>query len=374
MMDSKDEDKNSDSNIRINISKRNKFLKGKNIIKYVTFILIAIISGTIVGKLTVKQALSNEKIKGLISEFSNENDQFVQRGLSKAIEKAAYSLVTISDDVNKLRENSYSDENITGIIVKKDGYIITSYAKIMNYKKIFANVTTPGITPIEGRLVGYDIYSDIALIKIDLDNLIPIEIADRNSFIEGKFVVAIGNAISDDFVGVAFPGIISSTNDKITASDGEKYNIIQSNAIINKFNSGGPLCNSEGKLIAFNTENLSERYNDRRIASSLCASDVSRVVEKLLKMKCVLGVNKWSSIKDDKLGFQGVYVEDLDPDGGASKAGIRPTDIILSINGEDVKSPEDIYNAVKDNKKGDIIESNILRDGVKTKINITILY
>ncbi len=146
---------------------------------------------------------------------------------------------------SKFIDDKFGDDALS-FSIRKEGYIITSYARVKKFKYIYVNVTSPGIKPAKGDLVAYDATADIALIKIDYDNLVPIEIEEYNNYKEGEFIVSIWNAMSDSYVGISLPGVITSMNDDVKDNNGNVYSIVQTNTVLNKFNDGGVICNMDG--------------------------------------------------------------------------------------------------------------------------------
>lgn len=372
MSDSENCDKNKKYNSQIQFRKKNKYLRFGNIVRFISFILVAAISGAISSRIILKKALSERNFKQELVQVLDSKSNSLQKEFSESIEKVSYSLVSISDDYSKLSHNTYKEGNISGIVVRKEGYIITSYSKIKNYKKIFVNVTAPGIKATEGELVGYDEGVDIALIKIDYDNLIPIGIADENSYKEGDFVISIGNAVSDSYVGISLPGVITSTNEIFVDANGNSHKMIQTNTVINDFNNGGPICNLNGELIAINSKVINEKFDSYMLNYSISGDKISSLVDEIIEETDILGVNRGVSLNDSQKNVEGVYVSVVKAGGVADKAGICPTDIILDMNGVKVDTPEDIYSVIKDKTSGDIINTTILHDGVKKEIEIII--
>lgn len=350
----------------ISITKKHKLINSKNCLTVVGLIVVAAVAGYIGGNVA-----TNKKIQSEV-EGSNKMELF-RSSVSDTITKVQPSIVTISSSSENLIENQYNKDNISGVIIDEKGYIITNLSKVENYEKIYIKISTGGSKPIEGTLVGLEKESDIALIKIEAENLVPAVIADDRTLREGEFVIAIGNAISDSYVGIATPGIVTSSNDKIIDSFGhDSHRVIQTNAIINELNTGGPICNDKGEVIAISSSKLASSFNQPSLYYGIGGEGIKNITDHLINLVDVLGISGGIEIKDEKTGLQGVYIKNVKVDGSAAKSGMMPTDIILSMDGKRVKTPENIYNVVKDKKSGDTIKCDILRDGIETEINITL--
>ena len=371
MSDEENGNRNQENDPQIHFRKRVRYFRIKNIVITLCFILIAVISGAISAKVIIQKTFSKENVLNNIKQNYEMNRDYLQKRFSEAIEKASYSLVSISNEANKLSYNTYSEENVTGIAIRKEGYIITSYARVKNFKDIYVNVTAPGIKPTKGDLVAYDKAADIALIKIDYDNLVPIEIEEYNNYKEGEFIVSIGNTMSDSYVGISLPGVITSMNDNVKDNEGNVYSIVQTNTVLNKFNDGGVICNMDGKLIAMNSKFIDDdKFGDDALSFSISGNEISHIVERLIGNTDILGINRGIALSEKQENVKGVYVATVKAGGIADKAGITPTDIIIDISGVEVDKPEDIYKLVKDKNPGDIVKGTILHDGIETNIEL----
>ncbi|MGL4109629.1 S1C family serine protease [Clostridium sp. LP20] len=359
--------------VKISIKNKKRYFKAQSFIRLGFFLVIAIISGAISGKYVVEKIVKQAEINGLISGRSAKGEDSLQKEFSSGINKAALSLVTISDNEDNLSSDNNAESNITGVVIDKKGYIITNFSKIKDFQGIYVKLPSIASKPIKGTFISADEATDMAVIKIEANGLVPITIANEESFREGDFVVAIGNAVSDDFIGVAMPGMITSTNNKITDSNNRgSYRVIQTSAIINSDNTGGALCNINGELIGFSSTKLTEKFNREGSFYALGVRGVKSISAYLISLTDILGINGGSIINDSKTGAKGVYIDNVNSEGYAAKAGLKPTDIIIGIDGGVIETPEDIYYAIKDKKNGDTIECDILRDGEETKMNITL--
>ena len=149
----------------------------------------------------------------------------------------------------------------SGIIISKDGYILTNnhiinstdsstYYEVSKATKVYVYLYND-TTPYEAKIIGTDEQTDLAVIKIEKDDLTPAELGDSNSVKIGEFAMAIGNPLG--MQSSVTSGIISAVNRTVTGENGTTYTLIQTDAAINSGNSGGALVNSEGKVIGFKT-------------------------------------------------------------------------------------------------------------------------
>lgn len=350
------------SSDRILIIKKGKYLKG--VVKVFVFFIIAVISGVVSSKIVI-----NDTLKNISSYKFKDNNYDIDEVFTKGITNVSHSLVTIGDSKDKLCINTNSEGNVTGVVMDKQGYIVTSISKIRNMKQIFVKFASLAKEPVEGVLVGADEKTDVALIKVNTDNLTPINISE-DDIKEGNFVIAAGNSISNDFIGMATAGIVTSVNENIYDEiNNNSYKVIQTNAVINDENIGGPLCNIDGELIGFNSYTLNSKNNNGELYYSLSAFGLKVIVDYIISFTDKLGISG-ELIDDKESGVQGLYIENVKPNGYAAEAGLLPTDIILSVDNNKIISLEDINEIINTKKSGESIQCEILRDGLKTSIEI----
>ena len=282
--------------------------------------------------------------------------------------------------------NFYSQPQITqgtgsGFIYNADGYIITNHHVVEGANKITVYLSDD--TQVEATLVGSDELSDIAVIKIDptgLD-LVPMEIGDSDRLVVGDEVIAIGCPAGIQFRGTVTDGIISAINRNVQLSEnsGSKktMTLLQTNATINKGNSGGPLINSKGQVIGINTLKLTSEYEG--IGFSIPINGALPIISQLMEYGTVkerpendfvagegaIGISA-SNITASEAEYydipQGVLVVQINKDSAAAAAGLRRGDIITAYNGTEVKTVTELNNLKANNKAGDEVTLKVYRD------------
>lgn len=352
-----------------NGSERIMIKKKKNckIISYIcVFIIVAIISGCICSKIVVEKMIQKDRLND-----SGELEAYFEQMLSKGITSVSHSIVTIGDSIDKLNVNTRGEGNVTGIVIDEQGYIATSLSKIKNMNDIFVKLPSLAKEPIEADLIGADEKTDVALIKIVSDEIVPI-IMNEGEIKDGNFVFAAGNSISNDFIGMVTVGVVTSTENRIHDDvKGDLYTIIQTNAIINDENIGGALCNIQGELVGFNGIFLNNNGESNQLYYSLNSTDLKKIVDYIIKFTDKLGIS--GEVIDDKdSGVKGLYVKNVIPGGRAARWGILPTDIILSLDNNEITSLEDINDVIRNKNNGENIDCKILRYGTNTTIQVLI--
>ncbi|ARA94285.1 2-alkenal reductase [Rhodothermaceae bacterium RA] len=272
----------------------------------------------------------------------------------------------------------------SGFIISPDGYLVTNDHVAGNATEI--TVAFPDGRTLPARLVGTDPATDIALLKIDTDEPLPYLTFAEDPPIVGEWVIALGNPFglfeaADPTVTV---GVVSATNRDLQSNrQGRIYrDMIQTDAAINRGNSGGPLVNALGEVIGVNTAIYSESGGSIGIGFAVPAAKVRRIVEEVRTNGAVdrsyytgLYVVNMTDRIARALGMtqrRGLFVRDVDPDSPAAQAGILPYDVILSIEGEAINSSDDYVARIYDFRPGDRVSVRLLRDGEERTVTLQI--
>ncbi|MBR9648249.1 trypsin-like peptidase domain-containing protein [Clostridium tyrobutyricum] len=361
---------NGESKIKFISSRKKSNIK--KIIKLISFILLAVISGGISGAYTANKKQSNttytpnnqtlmETKKDNKNVISNSNSQ-VENPVTKVAESVGPTVVGISN-----KADGYFGIQDTGtgsgIIIDSRGYIVTNYHVIENADRVTVKLSSGKI--LDASISGTDEKSDLAVIKVNAQNLPKAQLGDSSKIKIGDIAVAIGNPLGENFSGSVTAGIISALNRKIEYN-GSVYKVIQTDAAINPGNSGGPLCNTNGQVIGINSFKFGSGQNTEGIGFAISINEVKSIIKQLMNggkvAKPYLGIyGEGVTSGDNKLS--GIYIQEVLKDSGAFKAGIKPTDILLELDGKKVIRLSDVSEIVNFHKIGDKIKCKILRNG-----------
>jgi serine protease Do len=264
----------------------------------------------------------------------------------------------------------------SGFIVNDDGYILTNTHVVEKADKI--QVTLPDKREFDASMVGIDPNSDVAVIKIDGNNLPVVTLGDSKMVEVGEWVVAIGNPYGLPQTVTA--GIISAEGRaNIGIVDYEDF--IQTDAAINPGNSGGPLINIFGEVIGINTAIFSRSGGYQGIGFAIPINMAKRVMESLITKGRVirgwLGVIIQPVTEEiaESFGLKdatGVLISDVVNGGPAEKAGIQRGDVIMSFDGKEVDDPNTLKNVVAQTDVGKTVPVEVIRDGQAQTIQVTI--
>lgn len=277
----------------------------------------------------------------------------------------------------------------TGIIMSKDGYIVTNAHVIYDDEYGYGEASSVQIqmsdeeTTYDARIVAYDKEADIAVLKIDADNLTPAEFGDSSSCEVGETVVAIGNPLGLQFQNTVTCGIISALDRKVTIND-NTMTLIQTDTAINNGNSGGPLINSSGQVIGINSAKMSSTYSGEAtvegIGFAIPMSEAKSIVDDLINYGYVtgrpqLGISCQDVTEAVSQAYNipvGAYIFSVTAGGAADQAGLQPGDVITGIQDQTISTTEEL-NAVKNQyKAGDTITLTYVRAGETKKVDVTL--
>ncbi len=280
----------------------------------------------------------------------------------------------------------------SGIIIRKDGYILTNNHviegavtgqlsnKLIDGAKI--EVVLPGDKDklYKAQIVGRDSKTDIAILKIDLDNLMAVEIGNSDEVKTGELAVAIGNPGGMDYMGSVTAGIISGINRTIVMENGQELKLIQTDAAINPGNSGGALVNSKGQVIGINTIKIAAT-DVEGIGFAIPINKANEIAESLINYKYVknrpyIGVTIDSTFNKDtaeRLNVpNGLLVYEVQPLSAAYKAGIHAGDIITGFDGKIITEFKELEDQKNTHKPGDTVIVEVYREGEKLKLEMVL--
>jgi len=257
----------------------------------------------------------------------------------------------------------------SGFIISPDGYIITNNHVIDKAKKIV--ITLKDGRKFDAEVIGTDPEIDIALLKIKAKNLKYVPLGDSDKVKVGEWVIAIGNPLMYDHTVTA--GIISAKGRKL-GSGLESF--LQTDAAINFGNSGGPLVNMKGEVIGVNTAISAQGQN---IGFAVPINMVKEIIPDLKKYGKVergaLGVTVSKLTDTDKKAFgvdHGALVQSVQPGMAADKAGIKPYDIIVKVDGKDIKTNDDLVKIISSRKPNEKVKITVVRNGREKTITVVL--
>ena len=332
-----------------------------------------------VGKFAEKPPVDLEDVELL----SRLNDEYAK--VTKAVVPSVVSINTegirterLLDLWGRTRVRNYPTRGQgSGVIVTDQGHVVTNHHVIAGQQEI--QVTLHGGKTLRARLIGEDPMLDIAVLKIDGDGpFTPLKIGDSSEAQVGQIVFAVGNPFG--LGETVTQGIISAKERSL--SDNQR-DLFQTDAAINPGNSGGPLVNLRGEIIGINVSIVSpdkEHPGFQGVGFSIPGNDVQDAVEQILKrgrpiygylgvVMLDLDMNLRLHLKYD--GAHGAVVGRIFPGSPAESAGLKPKDIVLSFNGETIKSSDQLIKLLKRMEVGSPVTLVVWRNGKNLTLKAT---
>jgi serine protease Do len=269
----------------------------------------------------------------------------------------------------------------SGVIVDGKGYIVTNRHVVEKADRIRVKLQDdpPGVLH-DARVIGMDQETDLAVIKIDVDHALPTaKLGNSDSMQVGDWVLAIGSPFGQ--MGTVTAGIVSAKGRTIVP--GRSFqNFIQTDAAINPGNSGGPLVNMDGEVIAINTAILTETNSYAGVGFALPSNTVASVYNQLIgpEHRVARGSIGIQFNAEDNPAIARVYgagsgitIADLTPPGSpAEQAGLKVGDTIVSVDGKDVKTGDELVADIASRKPGSKVPLGFIRDGKKQETTVTV--
>ena len=287
---------------------------------------------------------------------------------------AIYTNVVISDQFGGLEQNTVSG---SGFIISEDGYVVTNAHVIENARSI--HVSLEDERSFEATLLGSDAYGDVAVLKIEGDDLPTAVLGDSSKLLIGELAIAIGNP-TGRLSGTVTSGIISALDRELTQSP---IALIQTDAALNPGNSGGALVNAYGEVIGINQLKIlhaSQGSVDQiqGISFAIPVNAAKPIIENIIRtgkhVWPMMGISVLTVEKDlatdQGLHYPGVVIVSLEPKGPGEQAGLKPGDVIVAMNGQKVETTKQLADLKNEHQAGDEVSLTIYRGTEKIEITM----
>ena len=285
----------------------------------------------------------------------------------------------------------------SGVIIRPDGYIVTNNHVVANATKV--QVTLNNNKVYDAKVIGTDPATDVALIKIDAQGLPTLPFGDSDQLRLGEWVLAVGSPLGYQLRSTITAGIVSAKGRSMAHDPRERNNggiqiesFIQTDAAVNPGNSGGALVNKTGELVGINTAIVSQTGAYSGYSFAVPVNIVKKIVGDLIDFgsvkRAVLGISmsdlneglanvlKYDSVDDmlKKMKLSspdGVYIREVAKGSSADKAGMKEGDVIVSIDGTEVKNGSAVQVKVNSYHPGDKAKVKVVRDGKEKELEVT---
>ncbi len=284
------------------------------------------------------------------------------------------------EDYDSKQYSSYG----SGFVISSEGYIVTNAHVIEDMEYVTINLTSG--EEVNAEIVGSDSKLDVAVLKIEADELNSLAIGDSSNVRVGEFIIAIGNPTGDELAGTTTFGIISATA-RTTNIEGVSNDYLQTDAAINPGNSGGPLLNLQGEVIGITTakalyagyDEYGNAINAEGLGFAIPLDEAMKVVKQLISQGHVIrpgiGISVYevnAAIAQEYNVPTGILVYTVTKNGPAHKADLRINDIIVECDSQPVENQEDFVRYVQAKGVGEVLAFKVWRDGEYMEIPLTV--
>jgi len=269
----------------------------------------------------------------------------------------------------------------SGFIISDDGYILTNYHVVDGSDSV--TVATYEDETYDAKVIGYDESNDVAILKIDAENLKPVTIGDSDKLRVGDYVYAIGNPLGELTFSLTH-GIVSALSRNVKTGSGTQMNLIQTDCAINSGNSGGALFNSFGEVVGitnakFSSSGFSSEAEIDNICFAIPVNSVRRIVNSIVENGYVLrpyiGVSV-SPLSEETAGIIGIksgaVVQDVTEGAPADQAGIQVNDVIIKVDDTEIKDSQSLVQAIAQSEPGDVMTFHVYRQGQEIQLQVEI--
>jgi len=344
-------------------------------------------AATLDGSTVIEQAQQvSDEPRALESSFTkvaeSVNPAVVQIRAEKVVQRQMRNPFqgTPFEDFFGAPEREFRSQGLgSGVIVQSDGHIITNNHVIENAETL--SVRMEDGTQYDASVVGQDPFSDLAIIKVDAEDLTAVSFGNPEQVKTGQWVLAFGSPLSPDLNNTVTAGIISALGRlQRTAGQGAQ-NFIQTDAAINPGNSGGPLVNLDGELVGINTAIKSNTGGYQGIGFAIPANTVERVATQIIEKgnvkRAFLGIGydqaPASLIDNEDLPKGAVIVRTVNDGSAAAEAGLESGDVITRVDGEPLEKSLQIANLIASKQPGDEVSIHVLkRSGDEETLTVTL--
>ena len=270
----------------------------------------------------------------------------------------------------------------SGFVVSSDGLILTNAHVVEGSDKV--TVTLKDGKTYEGEVMGTDSLTDVAVIKIEADNLPAVTFADSDNLQPGEWAIAIGNPLGLD--NTVTTGIVSATgrsSAQVGVAD-KRVSFVQTDAAINPGNSGGPLLNAKGEVIGINTAII---QNAQGLGFAIPVNAARDIAEELIakgkvdhsflgiQMAAITPELKQELASQNKFNIKattGILIMDVVPDSPAERAGLKSGDVIQEIEGQEVKTADEVQQAVAKTEVGERLNLGLVRNDKQLELDVKV--
>lgn len=364
---------------KIKFNKKKKKYKNKFIIFTLVYLIIASLSGVFTAiLLNYKTKEMNKEVLGNANNFLNEPKKHDESKYTELMEKLSKSVVSIIKVVGDSTRPVEVDSG-SGVIFREGGYILTNNHVIDGAKVIKVKLYNDII--YDATVVGVNNTYDLAIIKIEAEDLQVMKVGSAVGLEYGHEILSIGNPLGKAFNENTKVGYVISASEPIitidrTTGTHSAINVIKADVLPSSINSGGALCDTKGELVGINSIAMNHAKGTIKSSFYMTIEDAKPIINELLNqensLRSLLGIYGEPAIPKTSEGVQGFYIKGVVRDSSAYEAGLRPTDIIVELNGKRIKSVKDVNECISAVKPGDVVQCTVFKNEEYKVIDIKV--
>lgn len=293
-----------------------------------------------------------------------DDEKYSTQSAYTAVSDSVVTVICYEDEITDDESDIVAQG--TGTVISSDGYIVTNAHVIGNSRVYLINIVFNSGDKYQAKVIGYDTWTDLAVLKIDAKDLKAVTFGDSDLIEIGDDVIAVGSPGGEKFKNSLTKGIVSAVDRELTINKYVRY--IQSDAAISPGNSGGPLCNIYGQVIGITTAKTIAT-NFENMSFSIPSATVEEIIGDLMhygyvKGRCRVGISG-TEIGAEEVSYYGipagVEIGVIDENGPLAGTKIEVGDIITELDGQEITSFQDIYDVLADHKEGDKVTIKVQR-------------
>lgn len=369
--------------IRYRLDQRSRIRGG--ILQFASLLVVVLLTSILTSTFVSRKIQEDSLVIDADSSFSQmlrkslssfETSFYDRTRIREVYNQISVSLVGVTNDPQNFYSESY-DHLYTGVVMNTEGYILVPYSAV-SPEGFYVRTDRENDRIYQAELIGGDAALGLALIRVEDISLRPPKFSDSSTVKTAQSVIAMGNPFGDSDRGTVTFGVISTVNKAfptVTADNREvKVYAIETDAKINTGNNGGVLVNMNGEVVGINSMSITEG-SEQGLSAAITSNEAMSITRSLInsgeELLPFLGI--FGDVVKDLDDFEtGFYIQRIAPEGTADRAGLRPTDILVSIDDIPVETAASIDEYIRTRKVGDVVKIRYLRTNEVLEVEATL--
>ena len=313
---------------------------------------------------TPDESAKSIRVEEQPADKDKDSDKYTTQSAYDSVCDSVVTVLCYQDHISDKTSDIMSQG--TGTVISSDGYLVTNAHVIGNSKAFVVNIVFNNGDKYQAQIIGYDSWSDLAVLKIDATGLKAVTFGDSDKLAIGDDVITVGSPGGEKFKNSLTKGIVSAFDRELSVNKYVRY--IQSDAAISPGNSGGPLCNIYGQVVGITTAKAVADYYEN-MSFSIPSRTVEEIVNDLMhygyvKNRVRIGLTG-TEVSAEGVAYYntpaGIIISGIDENGSLADSDIQVGDILTELDGNAITSFQDVYDVLADHKPGDKVSIKVQR-------------